>query len=64
MLRDVAADDFLEGLNDGIEANTGQTERDAIQPQVSEATVVTTIGEMKEAHSISSEGVPSSPSTA
>ena len=65
MLRDVAADDFLEGLNDVIGANASQTERDAIEPQVSEfATVVTTIGETKEAHSISSEGAPSSPSTA
>ena len=36
MLREVGADDFLEALKDGIEANTSQTERDAIQPQSSE----------------------------
>jgi len=49
MLREVAADDFLETLKNGIEANTSRTERDAIQPQVSEfAAVITTIGETKE----------------
>jgi hypothetical protein len=53
MLRDVAADDFLESLQDGIEANTGQTERDAIQPEVSAfAAIITGIGETKEGDTI------------
>ena len=53
MLRNVAADDFLETLKDGIEANTSQTERAAIQPQVSEfAKVITAIGETKDGDAI------------
>jgi hypothetical protein len=53
MLRDVAADVFLETLKDGIEANTSQTERDAIRPQMSElAAVITAIGETKEGDTI------------
>jgi hypothetical protein len=53
MLRDVAADDFLESLKDGIEANTPQTERDAIEPQVRAfAAVITGIGETKEGDTI------------
>ena len=53
MLRNVAADDFLKTLNDGIESNASQTERDAIQPQLSElAAVITAIGETKEGDTI------------
>jgi len=53
MLRDVAADDFLETLKDGIEANASQTERDAIQPQLSElAKVIMAIGETKNGDTI------------
>jgi hypothetical protein len=53
MLRDVAADVFLETLKDGIEANTSQTDRDAIRPQMSElAAVITAIGETKEGDTI------------
>ncbi|MGH8564835.1 MAG: chalcone isomerase family protein [Gammaproteobacteria bacterium] len=53
MLREVGAVDFLEAIKDGIEANTSQTERDAIQPQVSEfEAVITAIGETKEGDTI------------
>ncbi len=53
MLRDVAAHDFPEALKDGIEANTSQTERDAIRPRVSEfAAVITAVGETKEGDTI------------
>jgi hypothetical protein len=53
MPRKVGADDFLEALKNGIEANASQTERDAIQPQMSElAKVITAIGETKEGDTI------------
>ncbi|MGH8586542.1 MAG: chalcone isomerase family protein, partial [Gammaproteobacteria bacterium] len=53
MLREVGADDFLEAIKDGIEANASQTERDAIQPQLSElAKVITAIGETKNGDAI------------
>jgi long-chain acyl-CoA synthetase len=53
MLRKVGADDFLEALKNGIEANASRTERDAIQPQMGElAKVITAIGETKEGDTI------------
>ncbi|MDQ3583092.1 MAG: chalcone isomerase family protein, partial [Pseudomonadota bacterium] len=53
MLREVGADVFLETLKDGIEANTSQTERDAIEPQISQlAKVITAIGETKNGDAI------------
>jgi hypothetical protein len=53
MLREVGADDFLEAIKDGIEANASQTERHAIQPQLSElAKVITAIGETKNGDTI------------
>ncbi len=53
MLREVSADDFLEALKDGIEANASQAELAAIQPQIGElANVITAIGETKKGDTI------------
>lgn len=53
MLREVAADDFLEAIKDGIEANASEAELGAIEPQLSElAKVITAIGETKNGDAI------------
>jgi hypothetical protein len=53
MLREVRADDFLETVKDGIEANATEAELGAIQPQISQlAKVITTIGETKKGGAI------------
>lgn len=53
MLREVSADDFLETVKDGIEANATEAELGAIQPQLSQlAKVITAIGETKKGDAI------------
>jgi long-chain acyl-CoA synthetase len=53
MLRGVAADEFLDTLKEGMEANTSPAEFGALQPQIAEfAKAVTASGETKEGDTV------------